>query len=303
LVVYNITNTGGFLPGLHTWDGKTWKKIEDIPVVEPEIESLMCNAVTIIPDDYTAGKAYDGILKIPYTGGNGGLYPNSAPTSIGNGLFIERIGGRLAEGGGEVTYRITGTPTVSSPTTTTFSVSFLDNSCNISMGSGNVKSIYVKNLSKDIVVKTEFEHNSANTANELTFEDGRVKITETGTYVFSLRLYGRIAKGTTLEDARQTYYIYLSRYNQSKQTVLDAAELDLITPTISISNLDYSYSVTLGGAFQAGDEVIIGMHSPVISPAEVTQGVKRTWALRRYQCADGTISACPVRTSMVYWKL
>jgi hypothetical protein len=324
LVVYNITDDKtiieGFLPGLHMWDGKTWRKIEDIPVIEPDIALLLCDAVTIIPNEYFKNESYNGILKVPYTGGNGGLYPSLGPTLIDNGLFIERIGGRLAVGGGEVTYHITGIPTVSSSTTTTtIPVDLFGETCNITLGSGDVRSIYVKNLSKDILVDKQFKFNSASTAIELSFEEtknGRVEITEAGTYVFSFRLYGQITRGDEHEkpedrgkfnviNDRQTYYIYLSRgYGQSGRTVLDAAEIDLITPIIS--NPDFSYSVTLGGTFQAGDEVIIGMHSPVITTDEAKDGVVRQWKLWRDQCKNYgniSISACPIRTSMVYWKL
>lgn len=293
LIVYNTTSTGDFLPGLHMWDGKVWKRIDDTPAIQPKISQVVCNSISIIPDQYTKDVPYEGILKIPYTGGNGGIYTGTEAVSIGNGLSLELLDGKLSIGGGEAIYRISGTPSVSTPTLTNFTASFLGESCNISMGSGDVKSIYVKNLSQDITISAQYANNSPGTANTLPFEGGNVEIIETGTYVFSLRLYGTVTKGGTeaIYD-REPYYIYLSRNDQT--TVLDAAEIDLVAPN---NNTEYSYTITLGGAFVAGDKVIVSMHRP-------TGGATaRKWILRQKSCTGGTISACPVRTSMVYWKL
>ncbi|MDR3058130.1 MAG: hypothetical protein LBU84_08310, partial [Prevotella sp.] len=51
---------------------------------------------------------------------------------------------------------------------------------------------------------------------------------------------------------------------------------------------DYSYSVTLGGTFDAGEKVIVTMARPGYGP----------WSLKM-----GPDATSPVRTSLVYWKL
>ncbi len=216
----------------------------------------------------------------------GGAYEATTPVSIGNGLFIELIAGTLAVGGGEVSYKITGTPTVSSPIVTSFDIIFLGHTCNnVSIGDGDVKSIYVKNLSADVTINAQYANNSPQTANMLPFEGGNVEITESGTYVFCLRLYGLVTKGgTTAIYNREPYYIYLARNNQNLANVIDAAEIDLSTP---VDDTDYSYTIMLGGTFVAGDRVVIAMHRP-------TGGVTtRKWILRQKMCSGGNISACP----------
>ncbi len=297
LTVYNINSPIALEDGLYIWNGLNWRVFESQTVIIPQIDELLCDNITIIPNVYAAGQPYTGILKIPYTGGNGGVYEATTPVSIGNGLSIELIAGTLAVGGGEVSYKITGTPTVSSPTLTSFGINFLGYTCNnISIGDGDVKSIYVKNLSADVTINAQYANNSPQTANMLPFEGGNVEITESGTYVFCLRLYGTVTKGgTTAIYNREPYYIYLARNNQSLVNVIDASEIDLSTP---VDNTDYSYTIMLGGTFVAGDKVVIAMHRP-------TGGVTtRKWILRQNMCSGGNnISSCPVRTSMVYWKL
>lgn len=134
LIVYNVSANNGFSEGLVIWNGSEWRKLTDNRIIAPQITALLCSGATIIPNSYTKGVAYDGVLKIPYTGGNGGTYASTESSSTINGLHIERIGGVLANGGGEVMYRISGTPTVSSPTLTTFPIDFLDNTCNVAIG-------------------------------------------------------------------------------------------------------------------------------------------------------------------------
>lgn len=295
LTVYNVNSPIALEDGLYVWNGVNWRIFESQTVIIPRIDELLCDNITIIPNIYMAGQPYTGILKIPYTGGNGGAYEATTPVPINNGLSIELIAGTLAVGGGEVSYKITGTPTVSSPTLTSFAINFLGHTCdNIAIGAGDIKSIYVKNLSRDVTVNAQYSNNSPQTANMLPFEGGNVEITESGTYVFCLRLYGTVTKGGTLAIYnREPYYIYLARNNQDLVNVIDAAEIDLSTP---VDNTDYSYTITLGGTFVAGDKVVIAMHRPTGGDAA------RKWILRQKMCT-GVISSCPVRTSMVYWKL
>lgn len=284
LIVFNVTSSSFFTPGLYFWSGSEWRRMDDSPVAEAAITDLLCSNASMIPGIYSSGVPFEGIVKIPYIGGTGGSYDGttpSVPTVASNNLSIERIAGRLDYGGGEIMYRVSGTPTASSPTTASFPISFLGKTCDIVVGSG-VSSVNLKNLSSDVVVESPFAVDSPGTANQLTFGD--IIITESGSYAFSLRLYGRI--GGTESTKRWPFYIYLQKNDQV--TLLDAAEIDLVVvPTGGYP--DFSYSITLGGVYEAGDKVIISMHKPASGPS---------WTLNK-----GATANSPVRTSLIYWKL
>ncbi|MBD8388132.1 hypothetical protein [Dysgonomonas sp. BGC7] len=287
LIVFNVTNSVYFSSGLYLWNGEEWRRLEDSPLLESKISDLLCAGALMTPSSYTAGTPFDGVLRISYIGGTGGGYEGTATSAPVNGLQIERLEGRLAIGGGEVLYRVFGTPTVSSPTTTTFPISFLDKTCNITVGSG-VSSVNIRNLSADVLVTSPYANDSPGTANQLAFGD--ITITEAGSYAFSLRLYGKISIDDT---KRWPFYIYLQKNN--KTTVLDAAEIDLVTvPTGGYP--DYSYSITLGGVFDVNDKVLISMHRPAGSLTGLYP--VPTWTLSK-----GFSSNSPVRTSLIYWKL
>ncbi len=282
MTVFNVTNTGDFVSGVHTWTGTEWRKIDDSPVIQPQITSLICSGSQMTPNTYTANVSFEGILKVPYLGGNGGSYSGTTSTSIGNGLSMERIGGKLAYGGGEVMYRIFGTPTVSSPTATTIpSIDFLGQTCSsIKIGDGMI-GINLRTLQTQTTINSYYDENKLATQSDaLPF--GTIEIPESGSYAFSIRLYGWITYNGT---ARFPFYIYLSKNDKSvSNNLLDAAELDVVV----VGGNDYSYSVTLGGAFEAGDKVIISMSRPGLG----------NWALK-----TNANNASPVRTSLIYWKL
>jgi hypothetical protein len=281
LTVFNVADNGNFLVGLHIWDGAEWRRIDDSPVLKAEISSLVCGSTSIVPNRYTSGISYEGVLTIPYLGGNGGTYEGTAPQAVDHGLYMERIQDRLAIGGGEVMYRIFGTPTVSSPVTTAFNVEFLEKVCSVSIGSGGITSLYVKNLTGDVTVEGGGAENHS-TAKELPFEE--IRITEAGSYAFAVRLYGNLTSATTNVTKRYPYYIYLQR--NDKTNLLDAAEIDIVTaPQSNADYQDYSYSIVLGGMFEQGDRVIISMNG-------------EKWVLKK-----GDSPTHPVRTSLIYWKL
>lgn len=92
-----------------------------------------------------------------------------------------------------------------------------------------------------------------------------------------------------LEQPPRTVYhsIYIFKKN-NKSTLIDAAEIDVVVLGLPTNQQDYSYSVTLGGTFDAGDKVIISMLRPDLS----------NWTLRQ-----GLSSTSAIRTSLIYWKL
>ncbi len=285
MTVYNVTTStpSDFVSGVHTWTGTEWRKIDDSPVIQPQITNLICGSAQMTPNTYQATVPFEGILKVPYLGGNGGSYDGEASYPIGNDLHIERIGGKLAYGGGEVMYRVFGTPANSSPIETTISsINFLGFTCsNTKIGNG-MTGINLRTLTTQTVINTEYNETTlATVSDELPF--GTITIPESGSYAFSFRLYGQISYGNA--TMRFPFYIFLSKNNKSVMSnLVDAAEIDLIVN----NTWDYSYSVTLGGAFNAGDEVIISMARPGLG----------SWTLK-----TNSNPASPIRTSLIYWKL
>ena len=109
LVVYN-TDVSIFSEGLHFWDGTQWLRVVGNTPIKPEIDSLVCGSLFTTTNYMRNGQQFDAVMKITYTGGNGGTYTGAEPLSIGYGLTIERLAGTLAVGQGEVSYRISGMP-------------------------------------------------------------------------------------------------------------------------------------------------------------------------------------------------
>lgn len=89
------------------------------------ISGFDCAAAVFNPAQAVAGQAYNGTLRIPYTGGNGGVYP--AQTATVGDFTISLPLGVFANGDGVLEYTITGTPTAAG--TATFNVSAGGQSC------------------------------------------------------------------------------------------------------------------------------------------------------------------------------
>lgn len=137
LLVYNLGQEASFpVVALVYWNGTEWTSTDSYPLIVPEIDDIYCKAATLVPATYTAGTFYKGILTVPYVGGNGGLYQGTAWSSTTyNGLKIRRQEGRLTYGDGKIQFLIEGTPTVTSPETTTIPINFLGKSCSVEVGS------------------------------------------------------------------------------------------------------------------------------------------------------------------------
>ena len=118
LMVYNTGKHASYsVEGFLFWNGSEWKTMDNNVAIQPIFTSLNCASATLSPPQYTSGTAYSGILRVPYTGGNGGRYTGGASVTA-NGLTFRLQDGRLENGNGEIVFNVTGTPTVSSPTGT-----------------------------------------------------------------------------------------------------------------------------------------------------------------------------------------
>ncbi|GHV07553.1 hypothetical protein FACS1894160_0330 [Bacteroidia bacterium] len=157
LLVYNTgtgvsPTTGPYtVTGYLFWSGSSWKTIDNFEAVQPVISAINCGTAQLSPGTYTSGTPYSGIMRLHYTGGNGASY-TSGSTYTNNGLTAELQSGRLENGNGELIFKVTGTPTLSSPNTTTFLIDnvmipfYTGSSCNVEVGASegaDVKTVAV----------------------------------------------------------------------------------------------------------------------------------------------------------------
>lgn len=84
------------------------------------VTNLNCAGAYFTPSFATVGQAYTGTLTVPYTGGNGGIYPSQTTTV--NGLTFNLPLGVFADGDGNVVYTITGTPTTAGNTSVNINI-------------------------------------------------------------------------------------------------------------------------------------------------------------------------------------
>ncbi len=102
------------------------------PAPTAGVSGFNCAAATVSSDG-TIGTVYNGTISVPYTGGNGLAYNSgSSITSTGvTGLTAVLQSGTLANGNGNLTYTITGTPATTG--LATFLISFSGQSCWLSI--------------------------------------------------------------------------------------------------------------------------------------------------------------------------
>jgi hypothetical protein len=137
LLVYNLGTGGLIYNGYVFWNGSEWRSLNNSSLSTGVIGGISCNSVTLSPSTYISGAPYVGTMNVPYTGGNGGVY---TAQSIGpvNGLTANLSSGNFNSGSGTLSYAITGTPTVSSPVTTAFSLNIGGKTCGAVIGGGDV---------------------------------------------------------------------------------------------------------------------------------------------------------------------
>lgn len=137
LLVYNTGAHANFTyKGYIFWNGSEWRTFSGGSLAPGTIGAFVCNSVTLTPGSYTTGVPFNGTLSVPYTNGNGGIY---AAQTIGpiNGLTATLSAGTLEVGPGTLYYAITGTPTVTSPVTTTFTITLGTTTCTAIIGAGD----------------------------------------------------------------------------------------------------------------------------------------------------------------------
>jgi hypothetical protein len=99
--------------------------------VNPTVTALNCTSATTTAG--TVNTAYSGNVTVPYTGGNGVAYTTGTAiqSTTVTGLTATLQPGNLANGNGNLTYSISGTPT--SVGTASFTISFGGKSCTLNI--------------------------------------------------------------------------------------------------------------------------------------------------------------------------
>ncbi|SHG35721.1 hypothetical protein [Dysgonomonas macrotermitis] len=110
-----VFNSGGALAqGFYYWNGQEWRILTNATSVAPLIGDLLCTGATLNPASYQAGMAYSGVMKVSYTGGNGGFYSGGS-TFTSHGLTFTLQEGQLENGSGDLLFIVQGTPDISTP--------------------------------------------------------------------------------------------------------------------------------------------------------------------------------------------
>jgi hypothetical protein len=135
LLVYNTGTAGLTFKGYVFWSGTEWRTFNNSSTAAGTLGSITCSSVSLSPPTYTTNVPYSGSLTIPYIGGNGGTY---AAQTVGpvNGLTVTLASGTFNTGSGNLIYTVSGTPSVTSPTTTTFPLNIGGQTCNATVGQG-----------------------------------------------------------------------------------------------------------------------------------------------------------------------
>lgn len=138
LTIYN-TGLGNFkTEGYLTWDGTMWVRLKSEDIKAPGISGIQCTGASMTPSAFKAGVPYEGIMEVPYIGGNGASYPVGTPiASTGNtGLTATLQAGVLEQGNGVLRYTLSGTPLLDSPAAAYFNIDVLGNSCTAALTGG-----------------------------------------------------------------------------------------------------------------------------------------------------------------------
>lgn len=136
LLVYNLGTSGLVYNGYVFWNGVEWRTFNNGSLAPGTVGTITCNGITLSPSTYTAGTPYTGTMNVPYTGGNGGIYPAQSIGPV-NGLTATLSAGNFNSGSGTLSYTVSGTPTVTSPIVTTFSVNIGGQTCSADIGAGD----------------------------------------------------------------------------------------------------------------------------------------------------------------------
>ncbi len=178
LWVYNNGGTGNLPKGYYYWNGTEWRQVTSVTTDPPSISTLNCAAAGLRPSTYTAGVPYSGMIRVPYTGGNGRPYIAGGSVTV-NGLTLTLLEGILEQGAGYLYFSVEGTPTVSSPATTTFPIDntivpFFSGTCSITVGNSLATDLDSFAVLGPLVATTD--NGRAGYATVITTRDGKFSV-------------------------------------------------------------------------------------------------------------------------------
>lgn len=177
LWVWNI-GSGSLPHGYYYWNGTEWKLVMSTSYENPSITKLNCSSAEMYPSSYTAGVPFNGTIRIPYEGGNGRPYIPGGSITV-NGLTLTLIEGILEYASGYLYFKVQGTPTVSSPTTTTFVIDnnvvpFFTGSCNVTVGNTLASNLETFAILGPLVSTTD--NGRSGYATVITTRDGKFSV-------------------------------------------------------------------------------------------------------------------------------
>jgi len=151
LMAYNTGAAGLAFKGFVFWNGTEWRSVNNNPTISPTITSLKCTDAYLEPNTFTAGIAYTGVLKVPYTGGNAGLFSGGIAinSTVNTGLTATLNSGELESGSGVLSYTVSGTPLQNSPIAASFNLGttvFGATGCSVAVGDAVGTSVSVKKI-------------------------------------------------------------------------------------------------------------------------------------------------------------
>lgn len=307
LLIYNTGLDPDFpTKGFMFWNGSRWRLLTDATSIKTKIEgTLIAKSAVMIPNTYTAGVDYNGVLEVQYNGGNGGYYSEEEPYEYNDLHFTLQPG--QATGIGKLSYLVKGKPKVGNPTTIdNVPIRFLNDTLgHMNIGGANTTSVNQYTLYRSIEISLSSTDGSKGANNgyggtklEWRKDNDKkiqsIELPETGAYVFSFRFYGSV------EGTKAAAPFYMSALKQAGSTpsdrptdvLLDIAEITMVKPS-DYSNLTYSVNLTATG--QAGDRIYFKL-----AEAALTNPLK--WTLSNGN--DGVnYSTLANRSSMIFWKL
>lgn len=177
LWVWNL-GSGSLSQGYYYWNGSEWKLVMSTSFEAPSITTLNCGSAEMYPSSYTAGVPFNGTIRVPYEGGNGRPYIPGGSITV-NGLTLTLIEGILDYASGYLYFKVQGTPTVSSPATTTFPIDssivpFYTGTCNITVGNTLATNLETFAILGPLVATSEDGRNGYATV--ITTRDGKYSV-------------------------------------------------------------------------------------------------------------------------------
>ena len=118
LMVYQTDGSDGF----YYYNGTDWKQIAKVTTTTATVSSLDYANAKLEPSTYSSSTPYTGVLKIPYSGGNGGSYASASTISSTGvtGLSATLQSGTLNYGTGELVFNVAGIASANSPNAANF---------------------------------------------------------------------------------------------------------------------------------------------------------------------------------------